>query len=182
MTKKSSSVETYRFTPLDIATYIKWSQLSGEQEYRVIASFWKLRKRILSKSCGSSFETYTKRIYLELRLLWERDFVNEHCPLSRALDLDKQPPVLLLKSEAMLELYLKLVALHLWLTEHLPLISVRWPDVLQMTGIKKPSNSLWKRINTAANALQLEISSHENSSYSVDDFILLKSSQFSLKG
>lgn len=173
--------EIYRFTPLDIASYIKWSHLQGEQEYRVITDFWELHRAFLDKSCGSRFETFKKRIYDELHALWKRDFVNEHCPLSRALDLKKQAPRLLNLKEASLELYLKLLAIHLRLTKRLPMVSVQWSEALAMCGIKKASASLWQRIEKAFEALHLLINTTENSVYTKTEFLDNKPLSVSLK-
>lgn len=174
--------QSYRFTPLDIATYIKWSQLSGEREFNVIRYFWERRGQLLAKSCGTRFETFKKRVYDALHQLWLRDFVNEHCPLIRALDLEKQPPVLLSKNEASLELYLKLMAIHLRLTTRLPIISVNWHEVLAKSSIKKPSKRLWARLEAALASLMFTLPGTPQSSYTAEDFINNKTFELSLKG
>ncbi len=173
---------SYRFTPLDVATYIKWSQLSGEQEYNVISSFWDFRKLALSKSSGTRFDTFKKRVYDELYKLWSRDFVNEHCPLERALDLKVQPPVLLPNKEAGLELYLKLMAIMLRLNLRLPFITMSWSDALKKTGIKKRSKALWTRIQKACEALGMHVVGSDGAPYSVSDFLSDKAALLSMRG
>lgn len=182
MMEKPDLSQTYKFTPLDIATYIKWSQLSGERELEVIKNIWDLRKLLLAGSCGTRFETFKRRVYDELHQLWLRDFVNEHCPLSRALDLEKQAAQFLPKNEASLELYLKLMAIHLRLTARLPLISVNWHAILSNNGIKKPSKRLWSRLQIAMDALMLKQAGNKRNPYTFEDFMNNATFELSLKG
>lgn len=177
-----SEMSSYRFTPLDVATYIKWSQLSGEQEYSVICSFWDFRKLALHKSSGTRFDTFKGRVYDELRKLWERDFVNEHCPLERALDLKRQAPAFLPEKEASLELYLKLMSILLRLNMRLPFISLNWSDVFRKTGINKRSKALWARTKKACDALGLNVTTLKGEAYAASDFLSDQTAVLTMRG
>lgn len=162
--------ESYTFHPLDVATYIKWSQLQGEAEYLLLQRLWKQRKALLDKRCGRRFELFAKRVYDELYGLWTRDFVNEACPIERALDARRYPARLFLEREAALERQLVLYALHLRLTERLPFLTLVPAAFCRRHGIAKPSAAFWRRVQSALRALGLELCTDGGAPYSFSDF------------
>ncbi|MDI9470483.1 MAG: hypothetical protein QM296_09790 [Bacillota bacterium] len=148
----------YSFCPLDIAAYIKWSQLSSWEEARLLRKLWPLAPQWLDpQACGKRFSTFEKRVFQQLYHLYTRGYVDEYSDPAGILDpADKRRP-LMPRQHANMETWLKRITLLLVLEPQLPYIRVDIPQLVAQLKIRRLTKTLLRHTLTAARRLGLRV-------------------------
>ena len=119
----------YLFSPLDVAAYIKWSQLSGREEARLLRQLWALAPLCLDPAaCGKRFATFERRVFQQLYFLYTRGYVDESSDPAAIPDPKDRRPGLMAGRHVNMETWLKRITMHLLRKPSCP-ICIHFPEL-----------------------------------------------------
>lgn len=144
----------YRYNALDIAAYIKWTSITADTERTYLDLLFQLREHILARPLAKDFESFAMAVFREMYHVWARGFENEFSDVN--LIAPKGSVALLCDQEFMgLESYMKLLSLHLILTENLPYVRINFAGLPLLIGIEGEYSDFDKNLAEAAKMLRL---------------------------
>ncbi|HHX37683.1 MAG TPA: hypothetical protein GX717_06865 [Clostridiaceae bacterium] len=151
------NIEYYRFHALDVAAYFKWSHVVQHNEIPILNELWLQRQACLDVTEETTFEDFTKDVYMELNWLWRQGFVDENSDLRLTLDLYMYPEIMTQKRYARVEQYFKMLAFHFILTPHLPYTLIDIKHVVTHLDYRQCSPTLAKCMIDMAEQLGLTL-------------------------
>ena len=144
----------YRYNALDIAAYIKWTSIPAETERTYLDLLFQMREQILARPLAKDFESFAMAVFREMYHVWARGFENEFSDVN--LIAPEGSVALFCDQEFLsLESYMKLLSLHLILTENLPYIRINFVGLPLLIGAEGEFTSFEKNLAEAARMLRL---------------------------
>lgn len=145
----------YRYNALDIAAYIKWTSIPAETERTYLDLLFQMREQILARPLAKDFESFAMAVFREMYHVWARGFENEFSDVN--LIAPEGSVALFCDQEFLgLESYMKLLSLHLILTENLPYVRINFAGLPLLIGIEGEFIEFEKNLAEAAKMLRLE--------------------------
>jgi hypothetical protein len=146
----------YLYNALDIAAYFKWTTLPSETERAYMERIFDLRDSLLALPLAKEMSIFSQAVYREMYHLWARGFENEFSDVSRiatpgAISIFCEQKYLALES------YMKLISLHLILSNNLPYIRINFSGLPLLTGVEGDFRDFESNVALAAEALRLSI-------------------------
>ncbi len=165
----------YLFSPLDVAAYIKWSQLSGREEARLLRQLWTLAPQCLDRAaCGKRFATFERRVFQQLYFLYTRGYVDESSDPAAIADPKDSSPGLMAERHVNMETWLKRIALHLMLQPRLPYVRISIPELARQLGFRRLTKILLRQTLSAARRLGLFVAQANGRPADVDTILARK--------
>jgi len=144
----------YRYNALDIAAYIKWTSIPAETERTYLDLLFQMRENILARPLAKDFESFAMAVFREMYHVWARGFENEFSDVN--LIAPEGSVALFCDQEFLaLESYMKLLSLHLILTENLPYVRINFAGLPLLIGIEGEYSDFEKNLAEAAKMLRL---------------------------
>lgn len=144
----------YRYNALDIAAYIKWTSIPAETERTYLDLLFQMRENILARPLAKDFESFAMAVFREMYHVWARGFENEFSDVN--LIAPEGSVALFCDQEFLaLESYMKLLTLHLILTENLPYVRINFAGLPLLIGIEGEYSDFEKNLAEAAKMLRL---------------------------
>lgn len=144
----------YRYNALDIAAYIKWTGIPADTERTYLDLLFQMRELILARPLAKDFESFTQAVFREMYHVWARGFENEFSDVN--LIAPEGSSALFCDQEFLaLESYMKLLSLHLILTENLPYVRINFVGLPLLIGIEGEFSEFEKNLGVAAEMLRL---------------------------
>ena len=144
----------YRYNALDIAAYIKWTSIPAETERTYLDLLFQMREQILARPLAKDFESFAMAVFREMYHVWARGFENEFSDVN--LIAPEGSVALFCDQEFLsLESYMKLLSLHLILTENLPYVRINFVGLPLLIGAEGEFSSFEKNLAEAARMLRL---------------------------
>jgi len=144
----------YRYNALDIAAYIKWTSIPAETERTYLDLLFQMREQILARPLSKDFESFAMAVFREMYHVWARGFENEFSDVN--LIAPEGSVALFCDQDFLgLESYMKLLSLHLILTENLPYVRINFAGLPLLIGIEGEYNEFEKNLAEAAKMLRL---------------------------
>ncbi len=144
----------YRYNALDIAAYIKWTGIPADTERMYLDLLFQMREQILARPLAKDFESFTQAVFREMYHVWARGFENEFSDVN--LIAPEGSAALFCDQEFLaLESYMKLLSLHLILTENLPYVRINFVGLPLLIGIEGEFSEFEKNLGVAAEMLRL---------------------------
>jgi len=144
----------YRYNALDIAAYIKWTSIPAETERTYLDLLFQMREHILARPLAKDFESFARAVFREMYHVWARGFENEFSDVN--LIAPEGSVALFCDQEFLgLESYMKLLSLHLILTENLPYVRINFAGLPLLIGIEGEYTEFEKNLAEAAQMLRL---------------------------
>lgn len=146
----------YRYNALDIAAYIKWTSIPAETERTYLDLLFQMREQILARPLAKDFESFAMAVFREMYHVWARGFENEFSDVNL---IAPEGSIALLCDQQFLALesYMKLLSLHLILTENLPYIRINFVGLPLLIGVEGEVGSFEKNLAEAARMLRLTV-------------------------
>jgi len=144
----------YRYNALDIAAYIKWTSIPAETERTYLDLLFQMREQILARPLAKDFESFAMAVFREMYHVWARGFENEFSDVN--LIAPEGSVALFCDQEFLsLESYMKLLSLHLILTENLPYIRINFVGLPLLIGAEGEFSCFEKNLAEAVRMLRL---------------------------
>jgi len=144
----------YRYNALDIAAYIKWTSIQTDTERTYLDLLFQMREQILARPLAKDFESFVMAVFREMYHVWARGFENEFSDVN--LIATEGSVALFCDQEFLaLESYMKLLSLHLILTENLPYVRINFVGLPLLIGTEGDFSSFEKNLAEAARMLRL---------------------------
>ncbi|MEI8199346.1 MAG: hypothetical protein WCG21_04755 [Eubacteriales bacterium] len=144
----------YRYNALDIAAYIKWTSIPADTERTYLDLLFQMREHILARPLAKDFESFAMAVFREMYHVWARGFENEFSDVN--LIAPEGSVALFCDQEFLaLESYMKLLSLHLILTENLPYVRINFAGLPLLIGIEGEYTDFEKNLAEAAKMLRL---------------------------
>jgi len=144
----------YRYNALDIAAYIKWTSIPADTERTYLDLLFQMREHILARPLAKDFESFAMAVFREMYHVWARGFENEFSDVN--LIAPEGSVALFCDQEFLgLESYMKLLSLHLILTENLPYVRINFAGLPLLIGIEGEYSDFEKNLAEAAKMLRL---------------------------
>ena len=144
----------YRYNALDIAAYIKWTSIPADTERTYLDLLFQMREHILARPLAKDFESFVMAVFREMYHVWARGFENEFSDVN--LIAPEGSVALFCDQEFLgLESYMKLLSLHLILTENLPYVRINFAGLPLLIGIEGEYSDFEKNLAEAAKMLRL---------------------------
>ena len=144
----------YRYNALDIAAYIKWTSIPADTERTYLDLLFQMREHILARPLAKDFESFVMAVFREMYHVWARGFENEFSDVN--LIAPEGSVALFCDQEFLgLESYMKLLSLHLILTENLPYVRINFAGLPLLIGIEGEFSDFEKNLAEAAKMLRL---------------------------
>ncbi|MBP5654021.1 MAG: hypothetical protein J6X33_00750 [Clostridiales bacterium] len=115
----------YIYNARDIAAYIKYFSVPTHLEVSYMQYIFNLGDRVLAKPLASDFEKFKMEVYRELYSLWANGFENDKSDIAD-IALPGQIPFVCDPECMNLEIYMKLISLHLIYTRNLPYVNLNF--------------------------------------------------------
>jgi hypothetical protein len=144
----------YRYNALDIAAYIKWTGIPADTERTYLDLLFQMREQILARPLAKDFESFAMAVFREMYHVWARGFENEFSDVN--LIAPEGSVALFCDQEFLaLESYMKLLSLHLILTENLPYVRINFAGLPLLIGVDGEFSDFEKNLVLAADMLRL---------------------------
>ncbi len=144
----------YRYNALDIAAYIKWTGIPADTERTYLDLLFQMREQILARPLAKDFESFAMAVFREMYHVWARGFENEFSDVN--LIAPEGSVALFCDQEFLaLESYMKLLSLHLILTENLPYVRINFVGLPLLIGVDGEFSDFEKNLAQAAEMLRL---------------------------
>jgi len=145
----------YRYNALDIAAYLKWTSVPAEAERTYLDLIFQMREHIIARPLTKDFETFAQAVFRELYHVWARGFENEFSDV-RLIAPEGSVALFCDQEFLSLESYLKLLSLHLIMTENLPYVRINFVGLPLLIGTEGEFLDFEKNVALAAYVLRLE--------------------------
>ncbi len=146
----------YRYNALDIAAYLKWTGMPSDREREQLRLLYDMREPLLARPISKDIELFYREVFRQMYHLWARGFENEFSDVARIAD-EGQTAIFCDQEYLPLESYMKLLALHLILSDHLPYIRINFTGLPLLTGVEGPYHDFERNVALSAKALCLSI-------------------------
>ena len=146
----------YLYNALDIAAYFKWTSMPSETERTYLEQIYQLRDSFLARPLTKDQDLFFQSVYREMYHLWARGFENEFSDVARI----ENPGAISIFCEQKylpLESYMKLLSLHLILSDNLPYIRINFAGLPLLTGVEGEYSDFERNVAYAVEALRLSI-------------------------
>jgi hypothetical protein len=153
--RKDSEMTYYRYNASDIAAYFKWTSMPAQTEYVYLDILFQMREQILARPQSKDFESFVQTVYREMYHIWARGFENEFSDIH--LITPEDAVSLFCDQEYIaLESYMKLISLHLILTENLPYVRINFVGLPLIIGVDGAFSTFEKNLAEAVRMLRLD--------------------------
>jgi len=160
----------YRYNALDIAAYIKWTSIPAETERTYLDLLFQMREHILARPLAKDFESFAMAVFREMYHVWARGFENEFSDVN--LIAPEGSVALFCDQEFLaLESYMKLLSLHLILTENLPYVRINFVGLPLLIGVEGEFDKFESNLAEAAKMLRLVTKDDRGNSYNLSQGI-----------
>jgi hypothetical protein len=146
----------YLFHARDIAAYFKWSGVPGFLEKSYLEFLFSRKDVLLARPVSGNYETLEKEVYREMYFLWSVGFINEFSDVS-LVSYDGATTLFCEEKFLALESYMKLIAMHLILSNNLPYVRIYFIGLPMLLGIDAEFASFEKNLVIACNAMRLTV-------------------------
>jgi len=146
----------YRYNALDIAAYLKWTGMPADREREQLSLLYELREPLLARPIAKDTESFFREVFRQMYHIWARGFENEFSDVARIAE-EGQTAIFCDQEYLPLESYMKLLALHLILADHLPYIRINFAGLPLLTGVEGAYHDFERNVALAAKSLCLSI-------------------------
>jgi len=144
----------YRYNALDIAAYLKWTSVAADTERSYLDLLFQMREHILARPLAKDFESFAMAVFREMYHVWARGFENEFSDVN-LIAPEGQVALFCDQEFLALESYMKLLSLHLILTENLPYVRINFGGLPLLIGAEGDFAEFEKNLVKAAAMLHL---------------------------
>lgn len=146
----------YRYNALDVAAYFKWASLPREMERTYLDLLFQIREPVLARPLAKDFESFAQAVFREMYHVWARGFENEFSDVNRIAP-DDGIALFCDQDFLTLESYMKLISLHLILSDNLPYVRINFTGLQLLLGIEGDFCDYERNIAKAAEMLRLSV-------------------------
>jgi hypothetical protein len=129
--------------------------MPAQTEYVYLDILFQMREQILARPQSKDFESFVQAVYREMYHIWARGFENEFSDIH--LITPEDAVSLFCDQEYIaLESYMKLISLHLILTENLPYVRINFVGLPLIIGVDGAFSTFEKNLAEAVRMLRLD--------------------------
>lgn len=144
----------YRYNALDIAAYFKWTSMPAETERIYLDLLFQMRENLLARPLAKDFESFSQAVFREMYHVWARGFESEFSDIN-LIAPEGSTALICDQGFLALESYMKLLTIHLILTENLPYVRIYFVGLPLLLGIDKDYADFERNVALAAETLRL---------------------------
>lgn len=158
----------YLYNALDIAAYFKWTSMPSDTEWAYLEQIFSMRDSLLARPLAKEMSLFSQAVYREMYHLWARGFENEFSDVTR-ITTPGAITIFCEQKYLALESYMKLISLHLILSDNLPYIRINFTGLPLLTGAEGEYSDFERNVALATEALRLSIADIQGKEVDLSD-------------
>jgi len=156
----------YLFNARDVAAYFKWAGIPSHEEMKYLSFLFDNRSLILARPLTIDEQSFFHAVYREMYHLWSVGYIDEFSDYT-LIATPGSLPIFCGTGFIALESYMKIIALHLICSSHLPYVRVNFVGLPLLLGISADYHDFEISLEASFRALRLAAYDIFNKDYDI---------------
>lgn len=156
----------YLFNARDVAAYFKWAGIPSHEEKKYLSFLFDRRKHLLARPLTQDEQSFYHAVYREMYHLWSAGYIDEFSDYA-LIAPQGTLPIFCGAGFIALESYMKIIALHLICSSHLPYVRINFVGLPLLLGISAEYQDFEKSLEASFQALRLAAYDVFNKDYDI---------------
>lgn len=156
----------YLFNARDVAAYFKWAGIPSHEEMKYLSFLFDRRVHLLARPLTQDEQSFYHAVYREMYHLWSVGYIDEFSDYA-LIATPGSLPIFCGAGFIALESYMKIIALHLICSSHLPYVRINFVGLPLLLGISAEYEDFEKSLEASFQALRLAAYDIFNKNYDI---------------